>query len=98
MNSRSRRLTTAPSAAVDEWSGDKGVGALYFSQQAVNKLACPPREFRCRKNWVCRSGLRKFKASWPKATRASAKIYETIGVYFGYALAHYADFYNSGIS
>jgi hypothetical protein len=26
-------------AAVDEWSGDAGVGALYFSQQAVNKLA-----------------------------------------------------------
>ncbi len=28
-----------PEAAVDEWSGDRGVGANYFSQQAVNKLA-----------------------------------------------------------
>ena len=27
-----------PKAAADEWSGDIGVGALYFSQQAVNKL------------------------------------------------------------
>ena len=27
-----------PKAAADEWSGDAGVGALYFSQQAVNKL------------------------------------------------------------
>jgi hypothetical protein len=27
-----------PAAAADEWSGDTGVGALYFSQQAVNKL------------------------------------------------------------
>ncbi|HSY43540.1 MAG TPA: hypothetical protein VK811_06480, partial [Candidatus Acidoferrum sp.] len=27
-----------PNAAADEWSGDSGVGALYFSQQAVNKL------------------------------------------------------------
>ena len=27
-----------PAAAADEWSGDRGVGALYFSQQAVNKL------------------------------------------------------------
>jgi len=27
-----------PAAAVDEWSGDRGVGAQYFSQQAVNKL------------------------------------------------------------
>ena len=28
----------SPQAAIDEWSGDRGVGALYFSQQAVNKL------------------------------------------------------------
>src|ERR1019366_6161815 len=27
-----------PAAQADEWSGDRGVGALYFSQQAVNKL------------------------------------------------------------
>ena len=25
--------------AVDEWSGDRGVGARYFSQQAVGRLA-----------------------------------------------------------
>ncbi len=28
-----------PKAASDEWSGDIGVGVMYFSQQAVNKLA-----------------------------------------------------------
>ena len=28
-----------PAAAVDEWSGDAGVGALYFSQQCVFRLA-----------------------------------------------------------
>src|SRR5580698_4152078 len=27
-----------PAALPDEWSGDRGVGSLYFSQQAVNKL------------------------------------------------------------
>ena len=27
-----------PQAAVDEWSGDRGTGVMYFSQQAVNKL------------------------------------------------------------
>ncbi|MEI9866264.1 MAG: hypothetical protein WDN00_17255 [Limisphaerales bacterium] len=27
-----------PNAGVDEWSGDKGTGVMYFSQQAVNKL------------------------------------------------------------
>ena len=29
-----------PNAPKDEWSGDAGVGAMYFSQQAVNHLAC----------------------------------------------------------
>ncbi|MCP4367748.1 MAG: ROK family protein, partial [Deltaproteobacteria bacterium] len=29
----------AANASVDEWSGDKGVGALYFSQQCVFRLA-----------------------------------------------------------
>lgn len=28
-----------PEAPVDEWSGDQGVGAMYFSQQATNYLA-----------------------------------------------------------
>jgi predicted NBD/HSP70 family sugar kinase len=28
-----------PAAVVDEWSGDRGVGANYFSQQSVNRLA-----------------------------------------------------------
>ena len=28
-----------PDAPADEWSGDRGVGALYFSQQAVFRLA-----------------------------------------------------------
>jgi predicted NBD/HSP70 family sugar kinase len=27
-----------PTAAVDEWSGDRGTGVMYFSQQAVNRL------------------------------------------------------------
>jgi len=29
----------SPEAPVDEWSGDRGVGALYFSQQAIFRLA-----------------------------------------------------------
>ena len=29
----------APDGPVDEWSGDRGVGALYFSQQAIFRLA-----------------------------------------------------------
>ena len=44
-----------PEAMADEWSGDRGVGATYFSQQAVNKLI-RRRAFRCRRKWGCRSG------------------------------------------
>ena len=32
-------VDAGPDAVADEWSGDRGVGANYFSQQAVNKLA-----------------------------------------------------------
>ncbi len=38
-----------PAAAADEWSGDRGVGALYFSQQAVNKLL-PAAKIKLPKN------------------------------------------------
>ena len=42
-STRRRRTATSPTArtapAKDEWSGDAGVGAMYFSQQAVDHLA-----------------------------------------------------------
>ncbi len=47
-SSPSPRSTSAPTAVADEWSGDRGVGANYFSQQAVEQAgprgpACPSR-------------------------------------------------------
>jgi len=82
-----------PAAAGDEWSGDIGVGSLYFSQQAVNKLApaagfCFPAEM----------GLPdRLKAVQDKADAGdenALKIFETIGVYLGYTLPWYAQFYD----
>jgi predicted NBD/HSP70 family sugar kinase len=76
----------------DEWSGDIGCGVQYFSQQGVGRLAA-------------RAGF-DFPATLPlpeqliavqtamKAGDTHARaIYESIGVCFGYAIAHYADFY-----
>ena len=82
-----------PDAPRDEWSGDRGCGVQYFSQQGVGRLAA-------------KAGF-GFPASLPlpeqlievqkamKAGDARARaIYDTIGVCFGYAIAHYADFYD----
>lgn len=81
-----------PGAPVDEWSGDRGCGALYFSQQCVGRLvgaagieldAAMPLPER----------LKQVQALMVKGDPRAEKIYQTIGVYFGYAVAHYADFY-----
>ena len=82
-----------PNAATDEWSGDKGVGALYFSQQAVNKLL-PAAKIKLPAMMGLPERLKEVQNLMAKGDRRAAQIYETIGVYFGYAIAHYADFYD----
>lgn len=81
-----------PAAPVDEWSGDRGVGALYFSQQAVFRLA--PRVGITVPGDVPDAEKLKFVQEKLEAgDEGAAQIWRTIGVYLGYALAHYADFY-----
>jgi predicted NBD/HSP70 family sugar kinase len=81
-----------PAAAADEWSGDAGVGALYFSQQAVNKLL-PAAKISLARTMGLPERLKEVQNLMAKGDDRAARIYETIGVYFGYAIAHYADFY-----
>ncbi|NNM29586.1 MAG: ROK family protein [Akkermansiaceae bacterium] len=78
-------------APIDEWSGDIGCGVQYFSQQGVARLA-PAAGFDL--------GALPFPEQLVKVQEAmaagdprAAKIYETIGVCFGYSIAHYAEFY-----
>ena len=82
-----------PNAAADEWSGDRGVGALYFSQQAVNKLL-PAAKIKLPEKMGLPERLKEVQALMAKGDTRAAKIYETIGIYLGYTLAHYADFYD----
>ena len=62
-----------PNAPVEEWSGDKGCGASYFSQQCVFRLApkagieIPARSDGCREVEVCP------KQDWKKAIGAHKK-------------------------
>lgn len=79
-------------APIDEWSGDAGCGVQYFSQAGVIRLAkragidldptlTPAQQLLDVQNLMA--------AGDPRVP----EIYKTIGIWFGYALAHYADFY-----
>lgn len=82
-----------PGAAVDEWSKDRGTGVMYFSQQAVNKLL-PAAGISLPKNMGLPERLKEVQNLMAKGDLRAARIYETIGVYLGCALAHYAEFYD----
>ena len=82
-----------PAAPQEEWSGDRGVGALYFSQQAVNRLA-PVAGFLFPAEMSLPERLKAVQEKMAKGEEAAARIYESIGIYFGYTVALYADFYD----
>jgi len=82
-----------PAAAIDEWSGDAGVGALYFSQQCVFRLA--PRVGIDLPAGATKADMLKHVQGYLEAHHAGATgIWQSIGIYLGYTLAHYADFYD----
>ena len=81
-------------APVDEWSGDSGVGVQYFSQQAVARLApLAGIEFPTGKPFA--EQLSEIQAMLAEGHDGARKIFETIGVYLGYAVAQYTDFYSA---
>ena len=77
---------------VDEWSGDFGTGVKYFSQDAVIKLA-PAAGIALDETLSPAEKLKIVQAKMLEGHEGARKIYETIGVYFGYAIAFYARFY-----
>ena len=80
-------------AMVDEWSGDYGCGVKYFSQDAVIKLA-PAAGIELDESLSPAEKLKVVQKLMAEGDERAAKIYETIGVYFGYAVAYYALFYD----
>ncbi|MCA1901624.1 MAG: ROK family protein [Candidatus Hydrogenedens sp.] len=81
-----------PNAPVEEWSGDKGVGANYFSQQCVFRLA-PKAGIKVPDNITDAEKLKLIQDELEKGNPEVIKIWQTMGVYLGYTLAHYCDFY-----
>jgi predicted NBD/HSP70 family sugar kinase len=81
-----------PNAPTDEWSGDRGVGAQYFSQQCVFRLA-PAAGIAIPDHVLPAEKLKLAQAKLEAGHDGAVRIWQTIGVYMGYAIAHYADFY-----
>lgn len=77
----------------DEWSGDVGCGVQYFSQQGVGRLAAVAG-FGFPATQPLPEQLIAVQTAMKAGDKRARAIYETIGVCFGYAIAHYADFYD----
>ncbi|HEV3329933.1 MAG TPA: hypothetical protein VG096_03060 [Bryobacteraceae bacterium] len=80
-------------APVDEWSGDAGVGAQYFSQQAVGRLLLPAAGIHLPKDMPLPAKLERVQELLANGDSRARQIYETIGAYLGYNIATYANFY-----
>ena len=82
-----------PCAARDEWSGDFGVGAMYFSQQAVDRLA---REygFKFPKAMALPERLKVVQAAMEKGDAAALKVFVQIGRYLAHTVPWYGEFYD----
>ncbi len=78
--------------SIDEWSGDMGAGSRYFSQQAVARLA--PRAGFDFGDMPYPEQLKKVQAAMAEGDERARRIYETIGVEFGYSIAYFARFYS----
>ncbi|MFA5138863.1 MAG: ROK family protein [Elusimicrobiota bacterium] len=83
------------SAPADEWSGDIGCGVQYFSQQAVGRLL-PASGIALPRDMKLPEKLKEVQDLMEKGDPRARRIFESIGVYLGYAVAHYKDFYEFG--
>ncbi len=77
----------------DEWSGDAGCGVQFFSQQGVARLA-PLAGIEFPADTAFAEQLVEVQRLMAEGDERARKIYETIGVCFGYTIAHYSDFYD----
>ena len=82
-----------PDAPADEWSGDIGCGVQYFSQQGVARLL-PAAGILVEPEMPLPERLTHVQEMMEKGNPRARWIYETIGSYLGYAIAHYAEFYD----
>ena len=82
-----------PEAPKDEWSGDKGCGVQYFSQQAIARLI-PCAGIEVPQGMPFPEQLVVVQRRMAENDSKAASIYNTMGVYLGYSLAQYSQFYD----
>ena len=83
----------SPTAPVEEWSGDRGCGARYLSQQCVFRLA-PEAGIEIPETLPDADKLLFAQEELAAGHEGAVQIWQTMGIYLGYAIAHYADFYD----
>lgn len=76
----------------DEWSGDLGCGVQYFSQQGVGRLL-PKAGIHLPAEMKLPEQLEELQKLMKAGDARARAVYDAIGIAFGYALAHFADFY-----
>jgi predicted NBD/HSP70 family sugar kinase len=82
-----------PSGPCDEWSGDCGVGSQYFSQQCVFRLA-PAAGIQIPAELNNAEKLKLVQEKLEAGHPGAQQIWQSIGIYMGYGIAHYCDFYD----
>ena len=79
-------------AMVDEWSGDYGCGVKYFSQDGVIKLA-ENSGFKFEEGLSPAEKLKVIQNLMKEGNDMAKQIYTDIGIYLGYAIPYYSEFY-----
>ena len=82
-----------PSGPVDEWSGDYGVGSQYFSQQCVGRLM-DAAGIQAPADMGLPEKLKLVQSLSASGDLRARRIYQTVGTYLGYGVAHFASFYD----
>lgn len=82
-----------PNAPRDEWSGDAGVGSMYFSQQAVNWLA-QDYGFKFPKAMKLPERLKEVQSAMERGDARALKVYLQIGRFLAHAIPWYNEFYD----
>ena len=82
-----------PNAPQDEWSGDAGVGAMYFSQQAVDHHA-RAFGFKFPKSMKLPERLKVVQEAMEKHDPRALRVYLEIGRHLANSAAWYHEFYD----
>ena len=80
---------------VDEWSGDRGCAVQFFCQQGVARLA-PIAGNLFGSEMKFAEQLVEVQSLMAAGDARARAVYESLGVCFGYAIAHYAEIYDFG--